>query len=90
LFEINIVKNTPTTMVDWMDELNRTPDFKNIQGYPHNISEMDFDKLPTFQGNNVISANDHCGNFKNMILITPGDNTHEYVSMIFFFTFPRE
>jgi hypothetical protein len=41
-------------------------------------------KKHTFQGNNVVSSNDHCGTFKNMILITLGDNTHEDVRMILF------
>ena len=34
-------------------------DFSNINGYPHAILEKAIEKLPSFQGNNAISAKNH-------------------------------
>jgi hypothetical protein len=64
-----------------MDELNIPFDFTNIQGYPHNIPKKAFDKIPTFQRNNVVYTRDHFGTFNNMILKTIWDNTHEDLRM---------
>jgi hypothetical protein len=67
LFESASVQPTQVIMGDWLVELNRPFNFTNIQGYPHDIPEKTIDKLPTFQGNNVVSTADHWRKFKNMV-----------------------
>ena len=42
--------------------------FINIQGYPHPFLEIAIEKLPIFQGNNVVSARSHIVNFNMCIL----------------------
>jgi hypothetical protein len=52
--------NTPNiTMSIFLRPLN----FAAIQGAPHNVPEKAIDKLPTFQGNNAISARSHISSF---------------------------
>jgi len=41
--------------------------FVNIQGYPHDLLENHFDKLPTFQGNNAVSVNAHLKAFSSWL-----------------------
>jgi hypothetical protein len=41
----------------------RPLNFAAIQGAPHNVSEKAIDKLPTFKGNNAISAKTHISSF---------------------------
>jgi len=43
----------------WVDENYKPLDFTNIVGAPHDIPERAIDKLPIFQGSNVISTRDH-------------------------------
>jgi hypothetical protein len=40
--------------------------FAAIQGSPHQIPEKAIDKLPTFQGNNAISAKSHILSFDSV------------------------
>jgi hypothetical protein len=47
----------------WLDNLFKPLNFANINGYPHDVLEDDIDKLPSFQGNNAISARDHWREF---------------------------
>jgi hypothetical protein len=42
-----------------MDDLYRPIDFSEISGYPHVIPEKALQKLPCFQGNNVVDARRH-------------------------------
>jgi hypothetical protein len=42
-----------------MSTLLRPLNFISIQGAPHAIPDKAIDKLPTFQGNNVVSAKSH-------------------------------
>jgi hypothetical protein len=58
---VNTPTNTPnTTMSVFLRPLN----FLAIQVAPHQVSEKAIDKLPTFQGNNAISAESHILNFQ--------------------------
>jgi hypothetical protein len=58
---VNNPTNTPnTTMSVFLRPLN----FAAIQGAPHTVLEKAIDKLPTFQGNNAISARSHIPNFQ--------------------------
>jgi hypothetical protein len=50
------VSNNPTTTMG--DEYNPC-NFTNIQGYPHPLPNKVIEKLPIFQGNNVVSAKTH-------------------------------
>jgi hypothetical protein len=58
---VNNPTNTPNvTMSIFLRPLN----FAAIQGAPHAVPEKAIDKLPTFQGNNAISAKSHILNFQ--------------------------
>ena len=46
-----------------MDDIFSPFDFTAIVGYPHALSEKALEKLPTFQGNNAISAKTHVKDF---------------------------
>jgi hypothetical protein len=56
----NPTNNTDATMSIFLRPLN----FAAIQGAPHQVPEKAIDKLPTFQGNNAISAKSHILNFR--------------------------
>jgi hypothetical protein len=51
--------NPTTTMGDPLSPCN----FANIQGYPHPVPDKAIEKLPSFQGNNDVSARSHIVNF---------------------------
>jgi hypothetical protein len=52
--------NTTTTNPNLiMGDLLRPLNFAAIQGAPHAIPDKAIEKLPAFQGNNVVSANAH-------------------------------
>ena len=59
-----------------MDAIYQPCDFSNIQGYPHPIPDKDLEKLPSFQGNNVVSAKTHVRNFS--LCISKWCNAHNY------------
>ena len=61
-----------------MDDLYALIDFSAINGYPHVIPKKALDKLPSFQGNNVVSARSHIESFTHCINKWCG-NTHEDV-----------
>ena len=67
-----------------MDDLYAPLDFSTINGYPHVISEKGLEKLPSFQGNNVVSARSHIKAFTHCINKWCG-NTHEDVKKNLFF-----
>lgn len=46
----------------------RPCNFTNIQGYPHNLPDVDIDKIPLFQGNKAINDGAHIKNFTSFIL----------------------
>jgi hypothetical protein len=46
-------------IVQEMDDLFTRFHFSSIAGYPHALLEKALKKLPTFQGNNAISAKTH-------------------------------
>ena len=54
-----------------MNELFAPCDFTNINGYPHNIPDKTIEKLPSFQGNNAISATSHVKSF-NVCIFAAG------------------
>jgi hypothetical protein len=56
----NPTPNPNLTMSIFLRPLN----FAAIQGSPHAVPEKAIDKLPTFQGNNAISAKTHIFNFQ--------------------------
>jgi hypothetical protein len=51
-------------------------DFSNINGYPHAILEKTIEKLPSFQGNNVVNAKSHIKSF--MRCINKWCDAHDY------------
>ena len=58
--------------------------FAAIQGAPHAIPDKAIDKLPTFQGNNAISAKSHILNFNLCIGKWCRGHEEEYVKMTLF------
>jgi hypothetical protein len=42
-----------------MDDLYKPCDFTSINGYPHTLPEKALENLPSFQGNNAITAKAH-------------------------------
>jgi hypothetical protein len=42
-----------------MDDYFSSLDFFAINGYPHDLPEKAIEKLPSFQGNNAVSAKSH-------------------------------
>ena len=59
-----------------MGDLFAPCNFTNINGYPHNIPDKAIEKLPSFQGNNAISATSHVKNFN--VCIRKWCNTANY------------
>jgi hypothetical protein len=57
---VNNPTNTPNVT---MSIFLRPWNFVAIQGAPHNVPKKTIDKLPTFQGNNAISARSHISSF---------------------------
>ena len=56
--------NTTTTNPNLiMSNLLRPLNFTAIQGAPHTIPDKAIEKLPSFQGNNAVSAHSHLLNF---------------------------
>ena len=61
---INLVAN-PLSL---MDSLFLPLNFTNIASHPHAIPDKAIEKLPTFQGNNAISASSHLSKFSKCLL----------------------
>jgi hypothetical protein len=59
-------------------------DFSNINGYPHAIPEKAIEKLPSFQGNDVVSAKVHLKSFMRCINKWCDAHDHEDVKMKLF------
>jgi hypothetical protein len=66
-----------------MDDLYAPCDFTVINGYLHVILEKASDKLPSFQGNNVVSVRSHIKAFTHCVNKWCG-TTHEDVKMKLF------
>jgi hypothetical protein len=78
---VNNLTNTPNvTMSIFLRPLN----FAAIQGAHHTVPEKSIDKLPTFQGNNAISAKSHILNFRMCVEIYCGGHDEENVKMTLF------
>ena len=60
--------------------------FANIQGYPHDLPDNGLDKLPSFQGNNVVSVKAHLKAFSSWLgkYAKGTDYNHEDVKMSLF------
>jgi hypothetical protein len=67
-----------------MNDLFAPCDFTNINGYPHNIPDKAIEKLPSFQGNNAISATSHVKNFNVCIFKWCNTANYEDVKMRLF------
>jgi hypothetical protein len=77
--------NNPTTNPNLtMSIFLRPLNFAAIQGSPHVVPEKAIDKLPTFQGNNAISAKSHILNFQMCVQKYCGGHDHEDVKMTLF------
>jgi hypothetical protein len=76
----NTRNNPTTTMGDPLSTCN----FINVQGYPHLVPNKDVEKLPAFQGNNVVSARSHITNVNMCILKWCSGHDHEDVKMKLF------
>jgi ribonuclease HI len=76
----NPTNNPNTTMSVFLRPLN----FAAIQGAPHTVPEKAIDKLPTFQGNNAISAKSHILNFQMCVERDCQGNDEEDVKMPLF------
>jgi hypothetical protein len=72
--------NPTTTMGDPLRPFN----FINIQGYPHPIPDKAIEKLPSFQGNIVVSAKTHILNFNLCIMKWCNGHNYEYFKMTLF------
>jgi hypothetical protein len=62
----------------------RPSNFAAIQGAPHQVPEKAIDKLPTFQGNNAISAKSHILNFQMCVERYCRGHNEEDVKMTLF------
>lgn len=67
-----------------MDDYYRPCDFSNICGYPHDLPETALERLPSFLGDNVISAKIHINRFNHFIAKWCNANNHEDVKMKLF------
>ena len=67
-----------------MEDLYKPCDFSSIQGYPHAILDKALEKLPSFQGNNAISAKNHLRNFNACIAKWCTNHNHEDTKMKLF------
>jgi hypothetical protein len=76
----NPTPNPNLTMSIFLRPLN----FAAIQGSPHAVPEKAIDKLPTFQGNNAISAKSHILNFEMCVQKYCGGHNQEDVKMTLF------
>jgi hypothetical protein len=76
----NPTPNPNLNMGSFLTPLN----FAAIQGSPHQVPEKAIDKLPTFQGNNAISARSHITNFKMCVQKYCGGHNEEDVKMTLF------
>ena len=61
-------------------------DFTQIAGYPHTLPDKAIEKLPTFQGNNVVTVENHIGKISKCYLSWVRDptQTHDDVYMKLF------
>ena len=64
LFNNSLVNNN---LLAPMEDLYKPCDFSSIHGYHHAIPDKALEKLPSFQGNNAISAKTHLRNFSACI-----------------------
>ena len=67
-----------------MEDLYKPCDFSSIQGYPHAIPDKALEKLPSFKGNNAISAKTHLKNFNTCIAKWCTNHNHEDTKMKLF------
>jgi hypothetical protein len=67
--------------VDIMDKLFSPIDFRQMNGYPHDIPEKEIEKLPTFQGNNAITAKKHIKAFQLCIGKWCMGNAHNHTDV---------
>ena len=56
-----------TQAPEMADDLFFPLDFTQIAGYPHDLLDKAIDKLPTFQGNNAVSAKSHVRAFSTLL-----------------------
>ena len=68
LFTMEAHINPAANPLSPMDDFFLPLDFTNIAGHPHAIPMKAIEKLPTFQGNNVISASSHLSKFLKCLL----------------------
>ena len=66
-----------------MDDLCKPCDFSNIVGYPHALPDKAIEKLPSFQGNNAISAKSHTTKFNQCIAKWCNASNYEAVCFVF-------
>lgn len=64
-----------------MDDFFLPCNFANINGYSNNILHKAIEKLPSFQGNNAISAKTHLRNFNLCVSKWCNNFNHEDVKM---------
>jgi hypothetical protein len=64
--------------VEEMDDYFSPLDFSAINGYPHALPEKAIEKLPSFQGNNVVSAKSHLKSFSSCINKWCSGATHNH------------
>ena len=76
----NPTPNPNLTMSIFLRPLN----FAAIQGSPHQVPEKAIDKLPTFQGNNAISAKSHIISFQRCVDVFCRGHDEEDVKMTLF------
>jgi hypothetical protein len=78
---VNTPTNNPNVI---MSAFLRPLNFAAIQGAPHAIPEKAIDKLPCFQGNNVVSVHSHILNFDLCVLKYCRGHDEEDVKMTLF------
>jgi hypothetical protein len=76
----NPTPNPNLNMGSFLTPLN----FAAIQGSPHQIPEKAIDKLPSFQGNNAISAKSHILSFEKCVQLYCRGHSEEDVKMTLF------
>jgi hypothetical protein len=67
-----------------MGDLLRPCNFTNIQGYLHPIPDKAIEKLPSFQGNNVVSGRTHIMNLNLCVSKWCDGHSYEGVKMMLF------
>jgi hypothetical protein len=55
--------------------------FREMTGYPHDIPEKEIEKLPTFQGNNAVTAKKHIKSFQLCIRKWCNGNAHIHTNV---------